>query len=206
MVRQALRALLESDPDVDVVGEADDGVVAVEMAERLRPDVLVADVAMPGLSGIDMAPVLASRAPGTRVVVLSMHAEVDGVARALKNGAAAYVLKDSGFAELAKAVRAAACGRRYLGAPLSERSIESYLSESAEDSDDPRGSLTARERQILSMEASGWTAARIGETLSISPRTVEAHRAKLLRKLGLRSKAHLVRWASERAARPVDDG
>jgi DNA-binding NarL/FixJ family response regulator len=205
VVRQGLRALLEVEPEFDVVGEAADGPTAVEMVERLRPDVLVTDIVMPGLGGLDVTHVVTKRVPATRVVVLTMHASVAYVAEALRNGAAAYVLKDSGYSELVKAVRAAAAGRRYLGPPFSEQSVESYLKSAKDAEVDIHDTLTAREREVLALDAEGLTASQIGEKLAISPRTVEAHRAHVMQKLGLRTKAELIRYALNRRAAGTDE-
>lgn len=198
MVRQGLRAILEAEPDFDVVGEAGDGLTAVELAAKLRPAVLVTDIVMPRLSGLDVVAVAAERAPSTRVVVVSMHANTAYVSQALSNGAAAYVLKDAGYSDLVRAVRAAAAGRRYLSPPLSEQSIESYLRAKHQGEVDLYDTLSAREREVLHMAGEGATAAQIGDRLGISARTVEAHRAHVMQKLGLRSKAELIRYTVER--------
>ena len=198
VVRQGIRAILEMESDFNVVGEASDGPSALALVVRLEPDVLVTDIAMPGLSGLDVALAVARRAPRTRVVVLSMHSNDGYVAQALRNGVCGYVLKDSGYSELIKAVRAAVAGRRFLGPPLSEQSVESYLQRAKEAQVDIYETLTAREREVLSLDAEGLTSTQIGERLSISPRTVEAHRAHVAQKLGLRTKADLIRFAVAR--------
>lgn len=204
VVRQGLRALLEAEPGFDVVGEASDGAAAVEMVERLKPDVLVTDLVMPGLGGLDVALVVGKRVPTTKVVVLTMHTAEGYVVEALRNGVAGYVLKDSGYSELIKAVTAAAAGRRHLGPPFSEQSVESYLRRAKDAEVDIYDTLTAREREVLSLDAEGLTAAQIGEKLSISPRTAEAHRANVTQKLGLRTKADLVRYALSRGILRTD--
>jgi len=198
VVRQGIRAILEMESDFDVVGEAKDGPSAVEMVERLKPDVLVTDIGMSGLGGLDVALSVKKRAPATRVVVLTMHPNEGYVVQALRNGALGYVLKDSGYSELIKAVRAAAAGKRYLGPPLSEQTIESYLRRTKDAEVDIYETLTAREREVLTLDAGGLTAAQVGERLSISPRTAEAHRAHVMEKLGLRTKADLIRYAMSR--------
>jgi DNA-binding NarL/FixJ family response regulator len=204
MVRQGLRAILEAEPDFDVVGEAGDGLTAVEMAAKLRPAVLITDIVMPKLSGLDVVAVAAQRAPSTRVVVVSMHNSAAYVSQALRNGASAYVLKDAGYSDLVRAVRAAAAGRRYLSPPLSEQSIESYLRETQEGEVDLYDTLSAREREVLHLAGEGATAPQIGERLGISARTVEAHRAHVMQKLGLRSKAELIRYMVQRGLQRPD--
>jgi len=198
MVRQGLRAILEAEPDINVVGEANDGLTAVELCAKLRPTVLVTDIVMPRLSGLDVAALVAKRAPSTRVVVVSMHNSAAYVSQALRNGASAYVLKDAGYSELVRAVRAAAAGRKYLSPPLSEQSIESYLRREKEGAVDVYDTLTAREREVLHLAGEGSTAPQIGERLGISARTAEAHRAHVMQKLGLRTKAELIKYTVRR--------
>lgn len=157
---------------------------------------------MPSMGGLDVASVLARRVPSTRVVILSMHSGDAYVAQALRSGASAYVLKDSGFTELVMAVRAAAAGRRHLSPPFSEQRIADYLERSRAGEIARDETLTPREREVLCLEAGGLTAGQIGERLSISPRTAEAHRANVMRKLGIHSKAELIRFCITRGIGP----
>ena len=198
VVRQGLRSLLEAEPDFSVVGETGDGVEAAQLAERLRPDVLVLDLMMPGLNGLEVTRQVSQRSPQTRVVILSMHANEAHVLEALRAGAAAYVLKESTSAELVRAVHEAVAGRRYLSPPLSERAIEVYLQKAKPAALDPYETLTTREREVLHLVAEGHTNAEIAERLFISRRTVETHRANLMRKLGLRTQTDLIRYALRR--------
>lgn len=204
IVRQGLRALLEAEPDFGLVGETGDGLEAVQLAERLRPDVIVLDLMMPGLNGLEATRQIAARAPQTRVVILSMHANEAYVLEALRNGAAGYVLKDSSAAELVRAVREVVAGRRYLSPPLSERAIEAYVQKAQETPQDPYDALTNREREVLHLAAQGHSSAEIAARLSLSPRTVETHRAHLMRKLGLRSQTDLIRYALQRGIIPLE--
>lgn len=204
VVRQGLRALLEAEPGITIVGEAADGLQAVELVERLRPDVLIADLMMPRLSGLEVARQVVRRGAPTRVVLLSMHADAGYVAEGLRNGATAYVLKDSTAAELVRAVHEAAAGRRYLSPPLSEPALESYRSRSEAATLDLYDTLTAREREVLHLAAEGMTSAEVSARLFISPRTVEIHRAHLMRKLGLKNQTELVRYALRRGILPLD--
>src|SRR5947209_11398552 len=181
IVRQGLRAILQNEPDFHLVGEAADGPEALRLAQRLRPDVLVLDVMMPGLSGLEVARQLTRLAPRTRVVMLTMHAEQAYVAEALKAGAAGYVLKDAGVHELVKAIREAAAGRRYLSPPLSEQALDDYLRRAGAEPADAYETLTLREREVLQMTAEGCSGVEVADRLFISPRTVESHRANLMR-------------------------
>jgi DNA-binding NarL/FixJ family response regulator len=198
VVRQGLRVLLEAEPGLSIVGEAADGLEAVELVERLKPDVLIADLMMPNLSGLEVTRQVVRRGLPTRVVLLSMHADEGYVAEGLRSGATAYVLKDSTAVELVRAVREATAGRRYLSPPLSERALESYLSRSEAATLDLYDTLTAREREVLRLAAEGMTSAEVSARLFISPRTVEIHRAHLMHKLGLKNQTELVRYALRR--------
>jgi len=157
VVRQGLRSVLDAEPDFSVVGETGDGVEAAQLAERLRPDVLVLDLMMPGLNGLEVTRQVSQRSPQTRVVILSMHANEAHVLEALRAGAVAYVLKESTSAELVRAVREAVAGRRYLSPPLSERAIEAYMQKAESVALDPYETLTAREREVLYLVAEGHT-------------------------------------------------
>jgi DNA-binding NarL/FixJ family response regulator len=204
LVRQGLRALLEAEPDLSIVGEAADGLKAADLVDRLKPDVLVADLMMPGLSGLEVARLVTKRSPGTKVVVLSMHANEGYVLEAMRNGANAYVLKDGTADDLVRAVREVAAGRRYLSPPLTLRAIESYLQKAEATPLDPYDTLTTREREVLHLAAEGHTNAEISSRLFISPRTVEVHRANLMRKLDLHNQTELVRYALRRGILPLE--
>jgi two-component system, NarL family, response regulator NreC len=204
IVRQGLRALLESEPDFRLVGETGDGLEAVRLVEKLQPQVLITDVMMPGLNGLEVTRQVHKVAPQTRVIILSMHANDAYVVEALKNGAVGYVLKDSQSADLVQAVKEVAAGRRYLSPPLSERGIELYIKKVDHAPEDPYESLTNREREVLHMAAEGHTSAEMAERLFISPRTAEGHRGNVLRKLGLQNHTDLVRFALKRGILPLD--
>jgi two-component system, NarL family, response regulator NreC len=203
IMRQGLLALLSQEKDFRVIGEAGDGLEAVQTVERLKPDVLVVDLMMPGLNGLEVIRQVRKSSPSTRIVVLSMHKSEAYVWEALKNGAVAYVLKDCAAAELVKAVREAAAGRHFLSPPLSESAITTYLQKSRTGMLDLYDTLTRREREILQLSAEGKTSVAIGAQLSISPRTVEAHRANLMRKLGIHKQTELVRYALQKGIMPL---
>ena len=198
IVRQGLRLLLEAEPDFSVVGEASDGLEVAGLVDRLRPDVLVLDLMMPGVSGLEVTRIVCQQFPETSVVILSMHADESYVLAALKNGAAAYVLKDAGAEDLLQAVREVVQGRRYLSSPFSQVGIDTYTKRAESTPLDVYDTLTSREREVLHLTAEGYSSTDVGGVLSISPRTAEAHRANLMRKLGFHSQADLIRYALRR--------
>ncbi len=198
VVRQGLRTLLEADPELRVIGEANNGHEALEQVERHSPDVLVLDLMMPGMNGMEVSRQVQCRFPHTRVVILSMHANEAYVLEALRAGALGYVLKESQATELLRAIHEAYQGQHYLSAPLSERAIEAYVQKTKEISQDPFDRLTPREREVLQLAAEGYTNAEIGETLSLSGRTIEMHRSNLMHKLCLNTQTDLIRYALKR--------
>lgn len=196
IVRDGLKLLLSAEPDFNVVGETGDGLEAARLAEQLEPNVVVTDLIMPSLRGLELVRLLKQRVPTSRVVILSMHSNEAFVIDALRNGAAAYVLKDASAAELVRAVREVMAGRRYLSAPLSQPAIEAYLQKPKKSTaTDPMDTLTSRELEVLKLAAEGHTSAEIAGRLFISPRTVEIHRGNVLHKLGLRSQNELIHFA-----------
>jgi len=205
VVRRGLRTLLEAEPNFSVIGETGDGLESVRLVERLQPDVLILDLMMPGLSGLEALRIIRQRSPRTRVVVLSMHHNNAFVAEALKNGATGYVLKGSDEENLVRAVREAAAGRRFLSPPVTERAIDAYIERARAAHFDPHETLTAREREVLQLSAEGKTGAEIAARLHISQRTVENHRANLLRKLGLKNQSELVCYAVRRGLIPLEE-
>lgn len=202
VVRQGLRSLLEAEPDFTVVGEAADGLETVRMVEKLKPHVLVLDLMMPGLYGLEVARQVQGT---TRVVILSMHASEAYVLEALQNGAYGYVLKDSTAADLVQAVRLAAEGKRFLSQPFSDLAIAAYVQRSQSTPLDPYNTLTTREREVLQLMAEGYTNNEISARLSISPRTVEIHRANVMHKLNLKSQTELIRYALKRGILSMED-
>lgn len=201
IVRQGLRAVLGNESGFEVIGEAADGVTALRQVERLKPDVLVLDLMLPGLGGLEVTRQVAQRHPATRVIILSMHADVAYVAEALRAGAVGYVLKEESAQQLALAIREGALGKRYVSPAISEEALHEYERRAKDGLADPMHSLTLREREVLQMTADGLSGGEIAQRLFISPRTVESHRANLMRKLRARNQKELVRIALER--RPV---
>jgi DNA-binding NarL/FixJ family response regulator len=199
-----LRALLEAEPDLTVAGEAADGLTTVHLVERVKPDVLVVDVMMPALNGLEVTRQVVRRSPDTRVIVLSMYSDESYVMEALKNGAAGYVLKSSTRSDLVQAIREVMAGERYLSAPLSARAVEAYVERAKGTEVGAYDTLTSREREVLQLAAEGHTNAEIAARLSISSRTVETHRSAVMRKLGLRRQTDLVRYALRRGILPPE--
>jgi len=194
MVRESLVSVLQADGDVQVVAQAADGIEAVEKAIQTRPDIVVADLSMPRLSGIEVVRRLREALPDTRVLVLTMHQEDEYVLQAVRAGASGYLVKDSAAAELLAAVRSLHAGRGYFG-PQAARTLAEQLQHPERTLDDPYGRLTAREREVFHLIAEGMTTKEIARRLDISVKTAENHRGRVLDKLGMRNTAELVRYA-----------
>lgn len=193
LVRSGLRALLEEIPGVAVVAEAGEGHEALRAVLEHRADVLVTDVAMPGMNGLELAERVRAEAPATRVVILSMHSSEEYVVRALKAGASAYLLKDAAAEELSLALAALGRGETYLSPGASQRLVARATGAAPQKG--PLDALTARQREILKMIAEGVHTKEIAHRLRLSPKTVEAHRAQIMNRLGIREVAGLVRFA-----------
>jgi DNA-binding NarL/FixJ family response regulator len=196
VVRKGLRLLLESQPDFQVIADAADGRETVALAERLTPDVVVMDVAMPGLNGIEAARQISAKLPHTAIVFLSMHSDEGYVLKALKSGARAYLLKDSAENDLINAVKAVREGKAFFSPAISKMLIEDYMRQmqlrAVEDSYDL---LTTREREILQLFAEGKNNKDVANMLNLSLYTVETHRSNILKKLNLHSTAELILYA-----------
>jgi two-component system, NarL family, response regulator NreC len=204
IIRQGLLRLLEAEPDIKVVGEASDGLQAVQLAEKWKPKVLVIDMMMPGLNGLEVLRQVKKRSPSTLNIVLSMQSADAYVVEALKCGASGYILKDSGPGEVLIAVRQVLQGQRFLSPKLSERLIDAYIHTSDKSVVDPYETLTNREREVLQLASEGLTTPEIARRLSISPRTAELHRGRMMSKLGLHSQTDLIRYALNRGILPMD--
>ncbi|HEV8584332.1 MAG TPA: response regulator transcription factor [Methylomirabilota bacterium] len=202
VVREGLKCLLELEDDLEVVGETADGLEVVSLVERLRPNVLIVDVAMPGLYGLEVTRQVRERSPRTGVIVLSRYVNEWYVTEALRNGASGYVVKQAPAHELTRAVRTVAQGRRYLSSPLSPEDVQTWLLQAERLSGDSYESLTSREREVLQLVAEGFSSTRIARRLSISVRTAEAHRANVMRKLRLKNYTALIKYALARGVLP----
>ena len=191
VVRQGFKMILDAEADMEIVGEAGNGRQAVDLAEQLRPDVVVMDVAMPELNGIEATRRLASSVPHARVVALSMHKDSVYVREILRAGARGYLLKDSGAADLVAAIHAVASGESYLSPAVSNAVLDDYRRHVT----NPIDLLTSREREVLQLLAEGRTNKEIAGVLNLSVYTVDAHRGRIMEKLNLHSISELVRFA-----------
>ena len=197
VVRSGLRRVLDAEDDIETVGEAPDAERAVFEVLEQKPDVVLLDVVMPGKSGIEIIPTLRQNAPEVKVLVLSMQDDPHYVREAFEAGASGYVLKEAADTEVVDAVRAVAAGERYVHPALGARLVQAEAEERRRAEEDP---LSDREREVLRLLALGHTNQEIAKTLFISVRTAETHRAHIMQKLGLSSRAELVRYALERGA------
>jgi two-component system response regulator NreC len=196
VVRQGLRRILESDDEIEIVGEAGDGRTAIDLVQKLRPHVVVMDVAMPELNGIEATRQILKRVEGVKVLVLSMHGDDVYVRQALKAGARGYLLKDSEDLDLIKAVKAIRGGGSFFSPPVSKVVLSGYLGDKADgDAEDSVARLTDREREVLQLIAEGKTNKEVAHSLSVSVNTVETHRKHIMEKLDLHNTAELVRFA-----------
>jgi two-component system, NarL family, response regulator NreC len=205
IVRRGVRALLEANPRFSIVGEAGDGCQAVELAERLRPDLMIVDLNIPGLDGLETIRRVKRDVPRTRILVFSMHASEASVTEALRCGASGYALKDNDVSNIIQAVHDVCAGRRYLSPALSDIVIVACIRRGGESSADRYDMLTPRERRVLHFAAGGWTNAEIASALAISARTVETHRAHLMRKLGLKTRWDLFAYSMRRGLLSFSD-
>lgn len=196
VVRSGFRAVLEREPDFRVVAEASDGIEAVRLTEQHEPDVLILDLQMPGMSGLDVIMELRRSAEKTKIIVLSMFSHDDYVLSALRNGAAGFVIKDSSLEELVEAIRECLAGNRFLSRSLPE-SLLDEIETSGNRPTSRYDQLTPRERTVLKLVSEGLSTSEIGDRLFISPRTVERHRYNIMTKLELRNERELVRFAME---------
>jgi DNA-binding NarL/FixJ family response regulator len=195
VLRDTLRLLLEMNGEVEVIGEAADGRQAIDMAEQLKPDVVLMDTAMPGLNGIEATAQIRKRMPKTKILILSGYGHEDQVRAALRAGASGYVLKSSSSEELLLAIRTVNQSNTYLSQALAEGDrLRSYLL-ATEGRGGREASLSAREREVLQLIAEGYTNRAIAERLFISVKTVEAHKEHIVQKLGVRGSAELIRYA-----------
>ena len=200
IVRDGLRSLLEAEPDFQVVGEASTGTQALQLAVDLSPDVMVLDLSMPEMNGLEVLAQLQSKEIATSAIVLSMHADQESVLSALQNGAMGYILKDYGVAELTRAVREVLKGHHYLSSSLSDHVITSFLAKSSMGKTATRQGLallTDRELELLKLCAVGYEVEEIAATLLISINTVKTHRSNMMRKLDLHSQSAITRYALE---------
>ncbi len=197
ILRSGVRLHLASEPDIDVVAEAEDGALAVKRTAETLPDVAVLDITMPGTSGIEVIDRVRQVSPKTRVLILTMHDDPAYLRAALAAGAAGYMVKTGADTELMAAIRAVHRGQSYVSVSLSDSSLDKVLAERQQGGEGNVGILSERERQVLTMVAYGHTYKEIADELNVSVKTVETYRTRLGEKLGLRSRVDLVRYALE---------
>jgi two-component system, NarL family, response regulator NreC len=194
MLRSGLRALLSAEPDMEVVGEAGNGEEAVRLTERLKPDVVVMDISMPVMDGLAATKEIAEKVPGTRVLVLTMHAEEQYLLKVLESGGSGYVLKRSADTELMEAIRTVHRGEAFLYPSATQLLLRAYRR--GERPEPPAGGkLSDREAEVLRLTAEGYSNTEIGGQLYLSPKTVDTYRQRIMEKLGLHHRAELVRYA-----------
>jgi two-component system response regulator NreC len=199
ILRAGLRMLLNAHPDIEVVGEASDGNQAILSAQRLQPDVILMDIAMPECNGIEATRQIKRLIPETRVLVLTMHENEEYLFQVLRAGASGYILKEAADTELVTAIRVVYSGRFYLSPSAQSIMVGDYLQRVRTGEErDSYGALTEREREILKLVAEGYTNNQIAERLTISPKTVDTHRTHIMDKLNLHSRAELVKYAIRR--------
>jgi two-component system response regulator NreC len=195
IMREGLRAMLEKEHDIVVLGEAEDGRMVERLARELSPDVIIMDVAMPNLNGIEATRQIVTELPEVKIIALSMHDDRRSVLNMLQAGAAGYMLKDSAFTDLAKAIRMVMSGKTYLGREMMDIVVKDYVTSPQSAQSSAFHLLSAREREVLQLIAEGKTSAQIGDKLHISVKTVETHRQQIMVKLKIRSVAELTKYA-----------
>lgn len=202
VLRDGLRILLESQDDIEVVGEAENGNNAIEGVLNKEPNVVVMDITMPELNGIEAAQVIHETLPEIGIVILSIHSDLEHIFRALQAGAQGYLLKESAGSEVISAVRAVYLGRRYLSPSIRDAVTEAYMQNRQTQS--PLELLSLRERKVLQLTVEGHSSAAIAEKLELSPKTVETYRSRLMGKIGVHDLPELVRFAIKHGITPID--
>jgi len=195
IMREGLRALLEKQPDIEVLAEAENGRTAVELSRDLKPDVVIIDIAMPDLNGIEATRRITTESPGVKVIALSMHSDRKFVREMLSAGASGYMLKDSAFEELDKALRTVINNQTYLSLGIADTVVKDYLGNLVTNESATSIALTNKEREVLQLFAEGKTTKQIASLLFVSIKTIETHRKQIMYKLGLNSIAELTKYA-----------
>ena len=195
IVREGLKSLLQNQPDMEVVGEGEEGQVAVDLAEQLSPDMVIMDMSMPNLNGIEATHLILKQNPNIKVVILSMHSDRHIVKEILEAGASAYVLKSNLFDEMLRALETVAQGGRYLSPKITDVVVDDYVGKSTQDESAKTPKLSSRDRQIVQLVAEGKTIKEIARILHISPKTADSNRRQIMNKLGFSSVAELTKYA-----------
>src|SRR5512140_2978684 len=195
IVRDGLRALIEKEPNMEVVAEACDGRTTVQKAKEFMPHIIIIDIAMPDLNGIEATRQIVTDIPGVKIIALSMHSDRRFVIRMLESGASGYLLKDSAFEELSMAIRTVLSGKIYLSPAIAGGVVENVMRNSSQKISRTTAELTPREREVLQLLAEGRTTKKIASQLNVSVKTVETHRRQVMEKLDIHSVAELTKWA-----------
>ncbi|OPY12205.1 MAG: Oxygen regulatory protein NreC [Syntrophus sp. PtaB.Bin001] len=195
IIRDGLRTLIESQSGMQVIAEAENGRETIKLAKELQPNVVIMDISMPDLNGIDATREIVNSIPGVKVIALSMHSDRRFVTGMLSSGASGYLLKDCAFEELAKAIKTVVANHTYLSPMISDIVVKSYINKSSEATAESAPSLTAREREMLQLMAEGMTAKEIASHLFVSVKTVETHRRNIAQKLNITRAAELIKYA-----------
>ena len=203
IVREGLRSLLENQPDMEVVGEAEDGQTAIELVRELLPDVVIMDITMPNLNGVEATRHITSEFPEVKVIALSIHSNSRFVADMLAAGAKGYILKECLFDELIQAIQAVIAGDGYLSSRITGIVVDGYVNRMATVADSPLLTLTSRERQVLQFVAEGKSTKQIALELHVSTKTVEANRRQIMQKLDIHSVAELTKYAVREGLTPL---
>jgi two-component system response regulator NreC len=204
IIRQGLRALLEKYPQFEIVGEAENGLMAMNLAEKLKPDIVIMDISMPDLNGIDATRKIIESIPGTRVIALSMHSSRRFVVEMLKAGASAYILKECLFDTLLEAIQTVLKGGIFLGPKIESVVIQDYIKRLSPAYRQEKQSLTSRQREVIQLLAEGKSTKQIALRLHVSPKTIESNRRNIMEKLGINSIAGLTKYAVREGITPID--
>jgi two-component system response regulator NreC len=195
MMREGLRALLESEPDMEVIAETANGLTTVQLAGELSPDVVIMDIGMPGLNGIGATRQIVARSPGIKVVALSLHSDRPYVTQMLEAGASGYLLKGCSFKELARAIKAVVAGQMYLSPRITRIVVEDYVHRLTETNSLTPPALTPRQREVLKLLTEGKSTNEIASLLEVSVKTIGTHRWRIMKKLSVHSVAELTKYA-----------
>lgn len=205
ITRQGLRSMIEKENDLEVIGEAEDGREALDLAKENSPDVVVMDISMPDLNGIEATRMILDECPNSRVLALSMHADRRFAAGIFSAGAKGYLLKDCAFDEVVEAIRTVSQGRAYLSPDISEVMLDDYVDRLGEDGDESAFSvLTDRQREVLQLLAEGQTTRQIAQELDVSVKTIESHRQNIMEKLDIHNVAELTKYAVREGLTSLD--
>ena len=205
IMREGLKSMLASEPGLKVVAEAENGYQTLEMAKEHRPDVIIMDVAMPDMNGIETTRALAAENLASRIIGLSMHSDHHFVTEMLKAGASGYILKQSAFEELVSAITAVMAGKTFLSSSIVDVVVQNYVHQLSESDSPAYSQLTNRERQVLQLLAEGRSTKDIAYALNLSVKTVETHRSKIMNKLGIQSLAGLIKFAIREGLTSLED-